>query len=164
MIGYHVDRSKKLYVGQTIELFEITISNSDVTKNLDNLYKGYLSNHGEVYAINNYNISDSSHTTEQIFELIRMKDYPHKLSRFQSFFAFQSLDDAICFSENKYPIFEVECNHNNFHIGDMNLIKGNTILQSYTFAHQYWDNYKNISSTMEILIKPPVKILRRIIL
>lgn len=170
IFAYHVDRTNRLTVGQEINLNYVSIKPQFVMNNAISLYNGYLSYHGEQYSITNYNISDSSHTTEQIFELIRMKDFPNKVSRFQSFFAFSSLDHAKLFLEKhknlnnrSCPIYKVEWNHDNFHYGDMNLVKGDSILQSYSLSHEYWSGLKKVDSIMEVLIKPPVKIVSRII-
>lgn len=160
MIGYHIDRKKDLYVDENIKLFYPKISMKEVEKNLEKLYSDGISEFGNRYAIKKY---CDNHTLEQILELIRIYEFSDKVSRFQAFFVFEKLEDAQKFSEGKYPIYEVQWDHKNYHIGDMKLLKGDTLINSINFIREYWDgSFFNDNSIKEILVKPPVKILKKI--
>ena len=45
----------------------------------------------------------------------------------------------------------------------MKLLKGDTLINSINFIREYWDgSFFNDNSIKEILVKPPVKILKKI--
>lgn len=158
MIAYHVDRRRSLVENKTIQLFNVHINDPSVQKAVDLFFQEGLSAHGKLYAFQNCPNS----SIEQIYELIRQKDFPDKISRFQSFYAFQNLSDAIHFSKGSFPIYTVSFSHKNYHIGDMNMLKGETFLTAYSYARRYWSGELQENSIPEILIKPPLKIEHRI--
>lgn len=163
---YHVDRNGTLAANQTIELIKPNIEPPDMMKTLNELYPNGLSYHGLRYAITSYKGLHTDTSTEQIFELYRQMYFPYMPSRFQSFFCFNNLQDALNFSKlsPKSIIYKAEIEHNNYHIGDMNLLKGETILQCHKNALDYWNGKLNTNSIIEVLIVPPIHISGPLIL
>lgn len=157
---YHVDRNGTLLPNQTIELIKPYIDQPDIMKTLSELYPDGLSYHGLRYAITSFKGLHTDTSTEQIFELYRQMHFPHLPSRFQSFFCFNSLQNAIEFSKlnGKSTIYKVEVDHKNYHIGDMKLLKGDTILQCHKNALDYWSSKLDKNSIVEVLILPPIHI------
>lgn len=166
MIFYHVDRTDTLKNLKTIELIHPHVLPAELNETLLELFPGGLSFHGDQYAIESFKDFHKETSTEQIFELYRRMYFPDKPSRFQSFFAFTSLEDAINFAL-KYPffkIYEVSIDHDNYHIGDMNLVKGETIIQCHKLALDYWSGRLSNEPLKEALLIPPIHIDRLLIL
>lgn len=164
MFAYHVDRGNNLSPNITIDLLEphieASVNTDTILDSFKTLYNKRLSIFGERYAINCY--EPINHTLEQMLELIRISDYPNKVSRFQAFFAYLNIEDAIRFSKGECAIYKIEFNHDNYHEGDINFLKGNSVLQSYTFIHNYWKGIKTSKPEIELLIEPPLKILNQV--
>ncbi|NLY20704.1 MAG: hypothetical protein GXZ08_05435 [Tissierellia bacterium] len=175
--GYHVDRANTLKLDDTISLTDYETILSIVKQDamapaLKMLYPDGLSNHGMQYALCG-KMDFNSHLIEQIFELLRLKYFPNKVSRFQSIFAFSNYEDArvFCDSElkkadescttpdSKFSIYKIEWSHDNFQEHDMKLLSGTTVINSYQNALSYWEGTISQNSVIEILVKPPIKIV-----
>lgn len=168
MIFYHVDRSNSLKEGQVVTLTKDFRKYPDSYKNVIlKLYPEGLSYHGLMYAILSFEDTDvrSSQEIETIFEFYRQIYFVNKISRFQSFFCFQTLTEAKKFAKINsegypdYKIYEVKVDHDNYFIGDMNLLRGNTAINSYMASHDYWSGGHSCNPIFEVLVKPPLKIL-----
>ena len=160
MIFYHVDRTDTIKNLKTIELIHPHVLPAELNETLLELFPGGLSKHGNQYAIESFKGFHTETSTEQIFELYRQMYFPDKPSRFQSFFAFTSLEDAKNFAL-KYPffkIYEVSIDHENYHIGDMNLVKGETIIQCHKYVLDYWSGRLSNEPLKEALLIPPIHI------
>lgn len=170
MLCYHVDRTGNLKPYQTINLFKPNIDPAIFEQTLSELYPEGISEHGSHYLIQSYDGFQRDTSTEQIFELYRKMYFPDKPTRFQSFFAFPKLEQAKQFYSqfSKFipstQIFKVSVEEQKYHIGDMNLLRGDTILQCHQNAIDYWSGKICPSSVLEILIVPPIKILNRLTL
>lgn len=165
MIFYHVDRTDTLKNLKTIELIKPNVP-EEFKETLLELFPNGLSYHGVHYALQSSEEQHISTSIEQIFELYRQMYFPDKPSRFQSFFAFTSLEDAINFTLD-YPlakIYKVSIDHDNYHIGDMNLVKGETIIQCHKFALDYWSGRLSNEPLKEVLLVPPIRIDGQLIL
>lgn len=166
MTFYHVDRTQKLKPGQIIDpYFPTSFSFPDdfeqetVLNALEQLYRNQLSYHGNHYAFVNPDSPDiipTAFLVESIFETVRLCCYPNNLSRFQSFYAFGSLEDSIGFFGKQYPVFEVESN--SFHKGDIHLLDNACFLQSYEKAHMYWKSQSSPNPLYEYLLSFPVTV------
>lgn len=159
MIFYHVDRTDTLKNLKTIELIKPNVP-EEFKETLLELFPDGLSRHGYHYALQSFEGQHISTSIEQIFELYRRMYFPDKPSRFQSFFAFTSLEDAINFTLD-YPlakIYEVSIDHDNYHIGDMNLVKGETIIQCHKYVLDYWSGRLSDNPIKEVLLVPPIRI------
>lgn len=157
MIFYHADRLGAIKNLKTIELIKPHLPEV-MNEALLELFPDGISNHGVNYAIQSFEGQHTSTSAEQIFELYRQMYFPDKPSRFQSFFAFTSLEDAIKFAPYS-SIYEVKSDNDNYHIGDMNLIKGETIIQCHKFALDYWSGHFTAEPIKEVLLIPPIHIL-----
>ncbi len=196
---YHIDRSGQLHVGRTINLFPIGQIVTDLRQEIVqgnipplrfDFFENYadgLSNHGDKYAAHfqkhlNF-LEICEYNQEFIFELIRLKQFPHKPSRFQSVFAFENIEQAaywqsILGSDNK--IVKLRVDHKQYSRHDAAFLQGGlaphpddgtlspeelkkTFLYSapqyYSSAVNYWSGSDEITPSTEILIKPPVTVV-----
>lgn len=160
MIFYHVDRTDTIKNLKTIELIHPHVLPAELNETLLELFPDGLSEHGNHYAIQSFKRFHTETSTEQIFELYRQMYFPDKPSRFQSFFAFTSLEDATNFASKQrfFKIYKVSIDHDNYHIGDMNLVKGETIIQCHKFALDYWSGRLSDNPIKEVLLVPPIRI------
>jgi hypothetical protein len=136
---YHIDRSNNLKEGQLIKLEPVFIPKAPEAANdlAVSMYRNGVSRHGLKYI---REVSKNSHT-EWFFEYVRRSTFPNKPSRFESFFAFDSLESVeqfkVKFHATQSPVFEVECD--DFFKGDMNLLGSqNSPLIYSLFANTYW--------------------------
>lgn len=176
MIAYHVDRNNALKEGNIIELTKDPIK--DQTGLLCNfLPHDGLSNHGWHYLID-YKIQNTSgnkteyYIMEYELELIRRAYFPNLISRFESFFAIPSIDEIDkwegIFSEND-TIWQIEFDESQSIIRDSNLLIPGLDLQTHMFApissfvngYHYWSGVQSNNPRMELLIKPPIKIINQ---
>lgn len=102
---------------------------------------------------------------ELVFELVRKSSFPNMLSRFQSFFAFETLAEAQSFKRqnSKYPcmIYLVE-GQRNIKL-DMSLLKiGFNAAVGILLAEKYWSGRQSEKPECEVLLEPPIKIIRRV--
>ena len=167
---YHIDRSGYLHENQKIEyitkfdyLKPAFKENVDIIKNR---YDNKLSSHGRNCFLGDYN--SKSHGMDIIFEYERMINYPDKLSRLQSFFAFD-LEGVCQFIEKKeldfefFRVYEVEYDY--YEKYDMNLIRGWSNYDTIINAKYYWENkksYKDGKPIYEYLLKLPVEIKKEV--
>lgn len=172
MIFYHVDRLGLLQENQTILLSkDFPHYLNSYKKTILKLYPDGLSNHGLQYGtipiqpINQYELHlRENQIIENIFELNRQIYFPNILSRFQSFFCFKSLKEAIDFFSNEletYPniqIFEINTSDKNIFIGDMQWLNGTTVITAHENSIKYWSGTLSDNPKIEILVKPPIKI------
>ncbi len=167
---YAVDRAKKLTENSVISLTKF----GDVTppmlqEHVDELYPHGVSVHGERYLINsNSHGQISSPAIELLFEYVRKAHFPEIGSRFQSFFACETIAEAQLFKaaygDEENPIFEVFTS-NKFFRGNMELLNNNqsNLVCSY-LAHEYWKGSQgpNEQPFWELLLELPVTIGQRI--
>jgi len=167
-IFYHVDRSEALNPNDEIKLVHHNDLVPDfLQEHVDSLFPDGVSVHGDRYFLNNASSAVGvDPIIELVFEYVRRSNYPHRQSRFQSFFAFKSFNDAIDFRE-KYGngvIWEVECDDSRAFTADMNNLTLNDSLLVLSYrASCYWGglpNASNQSPIWEVLLTPPIKIIR----
>lgn len=101
-------------------------------------------------------------------ELMRRKFFGHIPSRFQSFFAFETINEAIEFCDSTTQesgivgsIWEVEADRIH-HRGDMELLMPGRSTEPDLFA--YWNGkpQDGVKPTWECLVVPPVKMICRV--
>lgn len=180
---YHIDRSGQLHVGEEVRLQPIS---PDLIKYpLLNNYPDGVSNHGLNYLNRTNDIwfefnDTSSSIIESFFELIRMKFFPNKFSRFQSFFAFETMSDfikwkSIAKNNPTAKILKIQIDHNNYFKFDscfldstlkmVSFVKNQKPLFSFDFkkcydnAFDYWSGKVSPHPIFEILILPPIKVI-----
>ncbi len=167
---YHIDRSGLLQENQKIEYIDKYDYLKPVFKeNLEIIKKRYddkLSLHGRRYFLNEYDTKSSG--MDIIFEYERIINYPDKLSRFQSFFAFD-IEGLFQFIEKKeldfefFKVYEVEYDYYEKH--DMNLIRGWSNYDTIINAKYYWENkktYRDEKPIYEYLLKLPVVLKKEV--
>ncbi len=161
---YHIDRFCHVNENQTIELIKNIYT--DVTENI--YYKDGLSSHGLHYYLND--MDNKEHAMEAIFEYERLINYPNKLSRYQTIYAFD-INGAIEFikdkelNDNYFKIFEVKAKY--YERYNMNLVRGWSNCMVSKYAKLYWSNgedlVKDRKPIYEYLVKLPVKIGKEVL-
>lgn len=171
---YHIDRTNQLKENTIINLnmFKDVKSedNNDYTSSilqntLDEMFPLGVSNHGEQYFVSGSLFNDTNADIELIFELIRKCSFPTQNSRFQSFFAIDELTvipmlQRLQANPEFVSIWEVDCDNYSKH--DMNLLSKSSNLVNVSLANLYWNGETLGNPLYEYLLKPPVKIIRRV--
>lgn len=164
MIAYHIDRSGKLQEEQIISFSNYS---SDISTQL---FDGKVSEHGKRYLTECFAPDLVPFIIEYEFELIRQSSFPERFSRYQSFFALESIEDLIYWPElfkPEFKIYEIEFHHNNVQKLDASFLKGGPDLNfnlhwdpNWTFnaAMQYWNGQTSEKPKPELLILPPVTV------
>lgn len=173
MIAYHVDRSAMLTPNQTLELFDNIKFNT-----LFNDYNNSFSNHGLQY-LNQY--SDSA-IWELCLEFIRLTKFPNFPSRLQSFFGVKTVEEAIywqgyissqisiktnicqiefsdCYEFDARwitnpPIYSKEPSNYGFN--------QKSIAVMLDYCYKYWNKEISPNPLMELIIVPPIKVIKLI--
>jgi len=165
---YHIDRKNVLREGMEIQLLPHPQHRIDVSKfdsKLDSfvqtLFSKGISLHGDRYLRNSIKTGGKDIYIESIFETIRACFYPDRLSRFQSFFAFNHEGVHQFIEKNKlkpdsFSVYEVSCDH--FEKYDMELLRGESHAPVSYFAHQYWQGEVYENPHFEYLLRLPVEI------
>ncbi|MEV0080893.1 hypothetical protein AB0H58_31160 [Nocardia neocaledoniensis] len=146
--------------------------------------EGGVSRHGEQFFHHSRRITDTEVALEFLWELVRQRSYSELPSRFQSFFAVRTVEEAVALRD-RLPgaagatVWEVECEKAG-HRADMSLIRagvkasapdtenGNSISNALQFAHLYWQGYDHggnqafDAQLWEIVLPLPVTIVRRV--
>lgn len=173
---YHIDRFGTLNVGQVLNLQKnIYFEDKLMQKCLESVITSYedgLSHHGIHYLLNNElssnNVMPLSNVMDIIFEYERKLNYRDKLSRYQSFYAFDSNGVRKFIESNNleksfFKIYEVESDYYEKH--NMSLISGNTHYNIAAMAKCYWEDKEdpyNRPILNEYLLKYPVKIIKEV--
>lgn len=102
---------------------------------------------------------------EWMFELIRRAEFEDAQSRFQSYFAWPTLEAAEQFlTEHRtegQTIFKVQCQESE--LRDMDLIETPYLGVGYANARQYWQGEPGSDSpTWEVVMKPPIDIVGQV--
>ncbi len=181
MRAYHIDRGSLLQEGQIINLQKFN-DFGEYQNHFDLLFPEGVSRHGNghfggFFNSNNASYEDIQSTIiEVVFEYERQIYFPDKPSRSQAFFALEKQEDIKCWgnilSGYNYKIWEIEFEHSNFFKADGSLLKGILLkerrfsfLAISKYAHMYWSQCSNSDKSKiqwELLIKPPVKIVRQV--
>ncbi len=173
---YHIDRFGTINEGQTLNLQKKLYFDKKEQNQCLNMilpyYKGEVSHHGIHYLLNNElainNVMSLSCVMDIVFEYERMLNYKDKLSRYQSFFAFDStgVKEFIKennLSENFYKIYEVSSDY--YEKFNMRLISGTAHFNIAAMAKLYWENGKdpyNRPVLNEYLLKFPVRVIKEV--
>ena len=167
---FAVDRAQKLTENTFISLTKYSdVNPRELQIHVDELYPHGVSVHGERYLINsNSHGQISSPAIELLFEYVRKAYFPEVSSRFQSFFACETLSEAQAFKtrygNEENPIFEILSSNKCFR-GNMNLLNNNrTSLVCSYIAHEYWKGSQGPDSQpfWELLLELPVTVGKQI--
>ena len=166
---YHIDRVGKLTEKAIIGLTKFNdIQPIVLQEHVNSLFPEGVSQHGDTYFIsNNGNMININTEIELIFEYVRRSNFPKMLSRFQAFYAFDNIYDAnefrVTYCNSKGSIFEVEAEYFEKHDMGMLMLNGSILSISY-YAHLYWKGESNSEKPKwENLLKPPIRISKRVI-
>lgn len=119
MIAYHISRTNAFQEGSVVNLIHPS-ADKNTEEIINQRFPEGLSHHGLYHFTRHYDLSRNHDSLiENIFEYERCLNFPHRFSRFQSFFANETIEDAKYwlefFSEkNKCTIWEVEFDHDNY--------------------------------------------------
>jgi len=167
---FTVDRNKSLKPNLLIDLVKYNdVTPRELQKHINHLFPQGVTSHGEFYLLRGKTPATRvSPIIELLFEYVRRSQFPSRPSRFQSFFAFSTLEDAEAFK--KHPqygkpnslIWEVEAD--NAFKADMALLTlgGSLLIVSYN-THRYWSGLPSGDRPCwEFLLVPPVNVIRQI--
>jgi len=152
----------------------MNICNKDDLSNLVNeLYPNGLTEHGKRYLLDECLAIRTNNgpapavpnipIMELVFELVRRIEFPNQISRFQAIFGWETIEEAIEFKKshgiNDSSICAVICKESAKL--DMNLLYlGGSTIGSIFFARKYWSGKAGTDPRWEILMRPPVEIVR----
>lgn len=103
---------------------------------------------------------------EWMFEMVRRAEFADATSRFQSYFAWPTQEDAKQFindhrSKNQL-IYEVECEQ--YELRDMSLLEAQHFGMGLENAREYWRAETDSDAPKwEVLMEPPVKVVKRVV-
>lgn len=181
---FHVDRvTGRLSPRQEISLLysQNELNELNVSTNRAFVFKSMftegVSQHGWEYLLKDERPIPSEDTLgmiEIMAEYVRRSHYPQFISRFQSFFAFNSVAEAERFislfpstDENgakryRGDIWLVQCRSAAF-IGDMTFLGlGDCWLDAITKMHLYWQGQMGDNGLIEVLLKPPIMVVEKV--
>ncbi|MDD5502874.1 MAG: DUF2441 domain-containing protein [Candidatus Thermoplasmatota archaeon] len=177
---YTVDRANTLKEGHILDLTRFDNLEPPICQShLDTLFPNGVTRHGDLYICN----GDAAATLiapeiELLFEYVRRSFFPHCWSRFQSIFACETIEEARKFRDEysilsdgqpqKFgTIWEIEAE--DAFKADMRLLKlHSSILVTSLMAHTYWsgkslvESFPGYEPFWELLLKPPVKVIKKI--
>jgi hypothetical protein len=142
----------------------------DLRQHIRDMFPDGLSLHGWQFTVCHHLISTDQNgvrythnecAIELVFEYARRATFPGCPSRFQSFFAWDSLDAAKAFNKASHPIYQLE-SEASFRADSawLNLNEQNAI-GSYS-AHRYWSGAPTPEPKWEYLLKPPVRVVEQV--
>ena len=165
---FTVDRNRTLEEGKIINLVKYSdVEPHELQVHVDFLFLNGVTSHGERYMVRGQAPAKGvNEVIELLFEYVRRSHFPSRPSRFQSVFAFESIEQTKSF-RNEYGtsdslIWEVESDI--AFKTDMRLLtlQGSLLILSYN-AHQYWSGMSSGNNPVwEYLLVPPVRVIRRI--
>jgi len=111
---------------------------------------------------------------EVLAEYIRRSNYPERISRFQSFFACKTIQDAERFvslypittpegeTRHQGDIWLVQCDTVAFE-GDMTFLGlGDCWIDAITKLNLYWAGENGPNPLWEVLLRPPVTVVKKV--
>ena len=180
---FTLDRLKTLQAGQTVSCVQSGINfacpdgRTDPFQAFDFVKKQFpagFTSHGKRHFLDWKLLAPSgtAHATvynepiiELVFELVRRVSFPACPSRYQSFFAWERIEDALEFrrttGHNSAPVFRVEAT--SAFRADMRLLtNGGNALSLWLLAERYWTGEPSISPVWEVLLTPPVFVAEQV--
>jgi hypothetical protein len=185
---YSVDRRGFYAVGGTLGLFKRDprpgaqpflnsgdnwFSAADLAAHVEALYPDGLSLHGWEYMTwrlvpftepnSRIAFTPNERAIELVFEYVRAASFPKQPSRFQSYFGWESLDEArIIATQSGRPIYRIESDRTvRLDMQWLGLSDQNAIA-SYQ-AHKYWSGVATPQPKWEVLMVSPVRVVETIV-
>lgn len=144
---------------------------NDLRSHLQALFPDGLSPHGWQYLVNRHDFIrvDGSQTAfvnhemavELVFEYVRRAAFQRAQSRFQSFFAWESLEQALGFRQGDQPIYRLESDHVMYADQCWLTLGVQNVAASFS-AHNYWRGVPTNQPRWEAVLAPPVCVMKRI--
>lgn len=168
-IFYTLDRLQTLRENLNVTLVRYSdITPPQLQLYVDELFPEGVSTHGERYFLRNTSRpNELSPSIELLFEYVRRANFPHRPSRFQCMFGFETPNDTVKFREqfgnNQGVIWEISVEQ--YFKANMSLLRfGDSILLYSYFANKYWagEAGSDPNPFWEILLIPPIKVIRKI--
>lgn len=163
---YTVDRFGSLREGLILGLTRYDdIQPNELQQHVDAMFPDGVTPHGERYFLKNTSTPHlASPNIELLFEYVRRAFYVTRPSRFQSFFGCEKEQQAVAFRQRfgkpDNAVWEVQAHE--FLVADMNLLMTGTSILVYSyFAHKYWRGEASQDPFWEVLLVPPVTVVRR---
>lgn len=163
---YTVDRLGTLTSGVTLDLrLHRDVDPAFLQTHVDFMFPGGVSRHGDSYFVSQpAQPNPVNEIIELLAEYIRRAHYPETPSRFQTWFAADSVGAAQAFRsefcEGRGPIWRVRA-RDSFR-ADMRLLvlQDSNLVKSWRI-HQYWQGLSsNGSPFWEVLLVPPVQVVQ----
>jgi hypothetical protein len=166
---YHLDRkAEDLKPGYVMRLKAVNTGGRPEAAHLNEMYPEGFSRHGVIYACG-YAEPGPELRREHVLEFVRQDHYPHLPSRFTSFFACESADDARKLKAEGWlgqegwgnaVIWVVEAE--SYFRADMGLFGFSRYANVEQIAHAYWRQVESPRPFWELLLKPPVTVIKRL--
>lgn len=187
-VFYHLDRTNSLKKGDIINLHKVNNISCDEYKitpmlqeHLEELFPYGLSHHGDNYFASSNCIPYLHPVLELLMEYIRRCSYSYMPSRGESFFAVETVNDAVRLcnvlkeNPNNASIWEVECDIAfKFDMFLLDIaqsfigLKNSSNLFTSLLINMYWEG-RSIKEILpddnpfwEYLLLPPVKIIKKV--
>lgn len=166
---YTLDRTGRLSEGMILGLVRhLDVQPDFLLKHVDEMFPEGVTEHGNSYFLRGSRPANSVESAiELLFEYVRRSHYPDRPSRFQSVFAFASVEETQTFRKKHgkptHVIWEVEATLS--FKGNMGLLTlASSLLTLSWRAHEYWRGQpgKGVPELWECLLVPPVTIVRPI--
>lgn len=141
---YVVDRYNRYQENQIISLKKFyDITPIELSNLVTELFPDGVSDQGNYYFLSNVPYIDQTINIDWSFEFYRLAKYPTKPSRWQSLYAWQSLNEAIAFRSSngspENPIYELDVDLSRCHIADMRLLDNSSSALVHTYRVKlYW--------------------------
>jgi hypothetical protein len=181
---YSVDRSGLYQTGGTLDLWQQDpllgrpfwrlpdwFEAADLRAHVAELFPDGLSPHGWQYMVERHDFirptnSDAlfvnhNMVVELVLEYVRRAVFPSRCSRFQSFFAWESLEMARAFRKEGQALYRVESS-STFRADQSWLTLGVQNAIASLSAHRYWSGAPSGTPRWEILLASPVRVMERI--
>ena len=167
---YTVDSLNLLSENYSIDLTQHTdLDPPFLQEHVDDLFPEGVSRHGNQYFLNGKSdLMLAEPQIELVVEYVRRACYPQYPSRFQSFFAVETIQQAQQFRQNynagNGSIWQIEVDTKQIFKADMNLLSiKSSILGTSFAAHEYWKVNMSPAPFMEYLVQLPVIIKTKVI-
>jgi hypothetical protein len=181
--GYSVDTHGSYCAGGSLELWTQDpnkrpfwrvpgrFDKKELEDHLVELFPEGLSPHGWRYMLDRFdfirdpinNDAFVNHTwqVEFAFEMVRRAAFPKRNSRFQSYFAWETLDAARSFRRDGQTIYRTQA-EKGFRADQNWLTLGTQGVATSLCAHRYWSGAASSESLWEIVLCAPVRIVDRV--
>lgn len=137
---------------------------------VDELFPEGVTQHGNAYLLNGQQPAfGASGNIELLFEYVRRSRFPDAPSRFESVFGWESIEAAakfkIDYGTPTAGVWEVETPSNPFRADMHCLTLGGSLLVFSYRAARYWSQLDSAAEGQprwELLLRPPVRVIRRV--